>query len=562
MPAPVIAAGILSRLAGLASWTGGVAGPTAALAPLRFILQGANSLFPNTLPSPTDVMLAMRAGLMEYKSAEILMLLNGVAFPKSPGGDPNAPWKWVKPLARSWERVFRSTFSYPSPLQSEELYNRGVITALTFNDILRRHGFFEPETRNMLIELSTHLPPVSDLVRFVIREVFNDELRKELGYEDEYDNNPDFKHWMNALGYRNTYIVGTDGEPKKLDIPLAYWVAHWVLPSPTQLYQMLWRIRPSRLPRYQAMGLDPEVVDIDTVKTVLKAHDYPLKWRERLAAISFKPLGRRDLLRAIKYQVITDKTEIKEYFLDEGFIEEDAVRMTEVYQKIGEEARFEGPMRVARSNVKKAYCLGIINSEKAKDLMREHGLDDAQALIAVNNIDTECRITNVDNTIKAIKRMVMSGLITLQGGRDKLTNLGLEANRITELTDLWQVILDSGQKQLAASKIQDMIVRGLMQPSEANDRLRNLGYLQDSTDYLIAAATQDFAKRVEDGLLKAAREAEKQREKLRQELARHGSPQQLAKWYREGLIGETEARQRLDQLGWPRADQDRLVAGG
>ena len=46
---------------------------------------------------------------------------------------------------------------------------------------------------------------------------------------------------------------------------------------------------------------------------------------------------------------------------------------------------------------------------------------------------------------------------------------------------------------------------------------------------------------------------------MQADLARHGSPKQMATWLCDGLIGEDEVVERLTVIGWPLADQGRLI---
>jgi hypothetical protein len=101
-----------------------------------------------------------------------------------------------------------------------------------------------------------------------------------------------------------------------------------------------------------------------------------------------------------------------------------------------------------------------------------------------------------------------------------------------------------------------------------------LGYSRDDQSALVGeanacaanlqlqavAAADKKAKQLAAEAYTAQRRARQQMLEAQQALAKHGSPNQLRKWFCEGAIGETEVFSRLNFLGWPDTDITRLLS--
>jgi hypothetical protein len=154
----------------------------------------------------------------------------------------------------------------PGPAQLLELWNRGDLDEA---DVTRglRQGRLRNEWVNAVKALRRYLPPVSDLVRFGVREVYDPEQRAFLDLDADYPE-----------------AMTADAEKLGLSERDArrYWAAHWNLPSYTEGV----RDAPSRpfLTRRQYDAL-------------LRAQDYAPTWRGRLRAIAARIPPLTDMIR-------------------------------------------------------------------------------------------------------------------------------------------------------------------------------------------------------------------------------------------------------------------------
>lgn len=142
----------------------------------------------------------------------------------------------------------------PGSQQLLELWNRD---ALKEPDVDRglRQSRMRPEWFGAFKTLRHVLVPVSDLVRFAVREVFDPEQRAALDLDADY---PD------ALTPEAAKLGLAEHDARN------YWAAHWNLPSYEQLAQMRFR------------GLLTEA----QFEEALRAADFAPTWRGKLATIA------------------------------------------------------------------------------------------------------------------------------------------------------------------------------------------------------------------------------------------------------------------------------------
>ena len=161
--------------------------------------------------------------------------------------------------------LWAAHWNLPSYEQGAEMLFRGELTEQAFRDLLRAQDY-APTWRGKLEAIARRIPPLSDMIRFAVREVYDPAKRQALGLDVEYPE--EFT--------RQAALHGMDERHAR-----EYWAAHWRLPSATQGYQMLWRGE----------------IDLEELDGLLKALDYPAQWRDRLRNVAYHVPGRIDLRR-------------------------------------------------------------------------------------------------------------------------------------------------------------------------------------------------------------------------------------------------------------------------
>ena len=152
-------------------------------------------------------------------------------------------------------------------IRGNKKYDEAYVRALLLKSPIK------DELIDDILELRYNLLGASDYIRFAVKDAYTTDpaLRATLG-ED----------FPEVLGPK-LVALGLKEEDAR-----AAWAAHWDLPSPTQVFEMLQR------------GVLPPGDPDKVVSDYLKQADYDPRWRGPLKAISYNPITRTDAKRAYK----------------------------------------------------------------------------------------------------------------------------------------------------------------------------------------------------------------------------------------------------------------------
>jgi hypothetical protein len=286
------------------------------------------------------------------------------------------------------------------PMVAREALLRHFIDNEQHDKFLEQTGLSE-ELINLYKLTYSQLPPISDLIRMMVREVFTPEITSLFGQFEDYP--PQATEFAAQQGLSEDWMK-------------SYWAAHWDLPSATQGYQMLHR----------------RIINSNDLDTLLKALDYMPFWREKLKDLSFNPLTRVDVRRMFGTGVLNEQ-EVYEAYLDLGYNDVNALRMTEFTKRYTLDDEGIAVRELARSNIERAVKLGLITREDG--LTRLQNLDysegDANLLL---DLATYSQVTDLSekyftNTTNAVIREVIEGykfrLISGEQTREYLNDYGL-----------------------------------------------------------------------------------------------------------------------------------------
>ena len=279
---------------------------------------------------------------------------------------------------------------------------------------LKAHGYNDKEI-NILRGLSWAYPSPTDFIRFAVREVFTDDKETQEALRAEFPENI-VKHAEKA------------GMSK--EVLEWYWMAHWELPSPTQVYEMLHRLNPEVLAvrgeAYKEMGLDLEQLktDLHTVEFYLKQADYDKRWRQRLLAISYSPLTRVDLRRIYQLGLIDDN-ELLARLMEIGYTKADALKLMEFYKtlKVSEEKD------LTRSQILKLWAIGEITEKECREMLMRLGYDDVEAEFLITLEKYKLVEKELNDMISVYVYQFEEGLISEKDLVAKLDELGIKATR-------------------------------------------------------------------------------------------------------------------------------------
>jgi len=243
------------------------------------------------LPSVTDM---VRFGVREvYDPAQRAALDLDAEFPAAFATDAARLGLSTDSARNFWA----AHWELPSYTQLTDMRFRGLLSEGEYRDALRAIDF-APTWRDKLFEVARRIPTIQDMVRFAVREVYDPAARLALDIDAEYP----------AAFTPEAALHGLTEEHAR-----QYWAAHWRLPSARQGYQMVWRGE----------------MELPELRTLLKALDYPPKWRDRLFNIAFIVPGRIDLKRMFRHGILT-RAEVLAGYQRLGYAPADAELMTQI----------------------------------------------------------------------------------------------------------------------------------------------------------------------------------------------------------------------------------------
>ena len=350
---------------------------------------------------------------------------------------------------------------------------RGVINDDVFNTLLREHGLSERDI-NFLKQIMYDYPSPTDFIRFAVRDVFVEDKEIKEALEAEFPEG--IVDYAEKAGLKREQLMW-------------YWKAHWELPSPTQVYEMLHRLNPDVLKvrgdAYKEMGLKEENLktDLDTVKFYLKQADYDKRWRERLLAISYSPLTRVDLRRIYELGLIDDN-ELLARLMEVGYTKKDAELMLEFYKTF----RQEEARTFAKTEIKYLLYYGIIGETEAKVMLERLGYTEEDAKTMIELWKVKLAEKDMRETQKYVRDAYALGEITRAEAEKILREAGLSEEVIAVVLDKEDKRKLKSQKLPSPTTIVKWLKLGIITKDVAYRLLERINVAEDVIDYYIKEA--------------------------------------------------------------------------
>lgn len=504
-------------------------------------------------PDPMLILGAAAADLMTEVDASKLLAHHG--------------GKW-----EDWGRVMPLLQRPPTLAESFSMRRRDLMSRQEFEQNLKRLGVADERWRGWLTTMLDEIPPISDLIRFQVREAFSPAIANQIGL---YDESPvQAADWMRKQGYGGDagFDIVSDGIARPANWTDLYWAAHWQPISPTQVYHMLHRLRPDRVERYRAQGFNVQAFGINDVRRWLRIADYPPQIRDYLAAIAYTPMRLVDI-RA-KLRLNPDRaTQVwaHDQLQDRGMHPDDAWDNVRAWVD-GEAAKARAwAKRVEQAapaklwaETERGYKLGTVTRDDARDIGRTVGLQAEAVNATLGTLDAARKNGIVRASVSTVRSKFLSGVLQRGEAKSQLTSSGIGAERANEYLDLWEIQRDGPRKALSVSESMDLMKRGLITPADAAQRLQNLGYRDVDGILLIArgaaelgeiqarAAASELKRRQAQAkeLQAQIKAADALARRMRNDLRSLTPVATLKAWARKGVIGEDYFRARLAAMGY------------
>lgn len=445
-------------------------------APLLYAFQYAN---PTHIPSQAEV-----NGL--YLSAEITSD-QWTCLTRANGN--------LVELAR---QVVRTGRAQPNPNEIVALYQRGAIPdQTTWLNRMRGAGVLDTTDAADFLELANFVPGPSDLVRFMVRDAFDEDVVKQYGYDTDFAlkfygkggaaNPGPAAKWAQASGVQEAQMR-------------YFWYSHWEIPSNTALYEMLHRLRPDRpevkawddyaegLPTEQVIndiGPRPSVVTRADVQKAVEVNDLAPGWVNPILDVSYHPINRTDAIDAYFSGSFTEDN-LYHAMRDNGYTDVDAKRLVAI-QKAKRGGRLANASGIwTQRQILAAYMDGVIDGMKCDRLLEPLVVDPGvrQTLITAADTRVEARVTAAE--IARIKRSYMVGMFTDLQAQQALANVLVTESRRGGLVRQWNSARQGRLREPTAKMVIDWATGGVISLTDMFTRLQNLGYIDSDISRMVA----------------------------------------------------------------------------
>lgn len=356
--------------------------------------------------------------------------------------DINTARSWSEIQGECWEPVLKlleARRSKPVPMELFTMRRRSIITESEYFASMRRLGYTHKDDVANLYKLTTQVPPMSELLRYMVRDVADDKLWIGAGSDETF---PDkwkgkVKEWGEQQGIEE-------------DFAKASWRAHWTLPAPGQLAEFYHRLR--KLP-----DGDSRKVTLDEIRTTLVQQDILPKWVDKYLAVSFRPLGRIDIRRAYNAGSLTFP-EVETAYSQLGYDDPTAHRLTVFTDTLRNQAIYNTPPI-------KQWRQELIDRNKAAQQLLDLKYD---AAIVAESLDVAAKMQRSNSAVKLFGQQK----ITRQEAGQRLTNHGITPADYNS----W---LDNAALNYRNSPAVKLFARDVITREEAEQRLKAAGIADD-----------------------------------------------------------------------------------
>lgn len=354
-----------------------------------------------------------------------------------------------------------------------QLRLRSQLDAMQYLERMHQLGYDET-TAIELYSLADYIPQPQDVVRFAVREVYSPAIAERFGQFEDFpeDAIPDAAR------------AGVSRETLR-----KYWAAHWDLPSISLVFDMYHRRAETG-------------VQLADVELLLRAQDMMPFWRDKIIAVATHPYTRVDIRRMHKLGVLTDE-QLQGEYVALGYSDaraEALARFTRELNGADRNAELE-PFRVGlRSRALSMYQRAAMSRSALTTILTDlgHSAEEVSAFIAEAEFIRQADAS--DELLSQLQKLYVQGYWTLERVVERMTQLGYSRNEVLELVPVWDAQRElreltaeqRHEKDLTRADVIGAYTDGLLQPADAKQHLKDLGYEPDEVKIILGRA--DIAK--------------------------------------------------------------------
>lgn len=455
---------------------------------------------------------------------------------------------------------------------------RGFIDQDRFFRKLELHGISAPADREMIDKLRNYLPPVSDIIRFAVREALTPTVAEDLGLYSEVPSEARSMAAQQGLDWPLDFPIRVDGILRMATPFDLYWAAHWLTLSPGQIYDASHRLRPDRVGYYseqltELLGrpITIEPFTHEDADRYLRIADYPPSTRDWLLALSFNPLRLVDIHAAGRF-LLRDRNWLIGQFLDRGSTPADAAFQVDLiearrdYEARAPQRSFLNSLnRAAAKDIVDGYAVGMLGREQAVPALSALGFTPAEVDTILSRTDQRARLDSWKAFIRTIRREYLGGIISDEEALGYLANAGMTGERRRQRLDLWRPLRYQRAARFTMPQILQHVAAGRMSPLDASTRLARLGFsapdqlilsaqiqgIQRDLQARLARAAEGAAKKRARELVQASQRIRSAQRQIAADLRRIAPLSTLKRWLTLGIRTQKYVRNMLFAQGYP-----------
>lgn len=355
----------------------------------------------------------------------------------------------------------------------------------------------------------------TDYIRFAVRDVYNTVVRASNRLDEGYPEILAAK--LRMLGY-------SPQDAKDA------WAAHWELPSPTQVFEMLHR---GKLP--------PGI----SVEDYLVSADYAPAWRQALTDISYNPITRTDAKRM--YKLRGDFDELVRHFKDNGYNDQDANDLAEFTKQ---DVNLEGnnERRNLSSGLKNAvlamYKGRTISADETRDVLRQLTYTDE----TIEQFILEADFFRIQDEKADVAGALKAAYVKALRSRDDtvvlLQQAGWNGQPLDDLMGTWDLLRAATELQPHQSASRDLTKGELIAAykdeiitiEQLTDGIGQLGYDENETSVIVQLAYSAKYKAERNDLIEVVHQS-----------------------YLAGALDVSTSAVELDKIGVPFLQKNNLI---
>lgn len=431
-----------------------------------------------------------------------------------------------------------------TPIELLDAWRRGIISTDELDSELYRVGI-PGRWRAVLHELAFVVPGAQDVIRLLVRDVFDKRIIDRFGLDDEF-----------AQKYNKSAF---DAAGVTEQTASWYWRAHWELPSTSQSFEMFHRTLTAPIDAdTDAITLRDgttvyNVLSRDALSRLLATADVLPYFRERFTQIAYQPLTRVDVRRMYRLGTFgvmgsdAALARVERAYLDLGYDQQNARFMADfTHADATKEVRDENALARAslKGRVVSAYVGGVLSEADTRSALVGMGFADAlvEAFVAEAQF---VRASELAESVRdGVRRFYVAGRWTEERSLEALRRAGFTDTDAERLFERWRLDRtfreasddERAQRDLTKSELLSAYRERLLSRDDAARMLGVAGYDDRESETLLA--------------LEDARRTRAERSELRD--AVHQA-------YVAGRVDRVTASAELDRIGTTPIQRDALL---